>query len=911
MSSYPSGTVTFLFTDIEGSTLLSQLQPEAMKHALVRHHAILRAAIESNSGYVFQIIGDSLSAAFDNALNALNAALQSQRNLRDEPWGEIKPIQVRMGLHTGMVDITDGSMEMPYSGYSTLAFTQRIMSAAYGGQILLSGVTRELLERLLPADVTLRDMGEHHLKNVLHPIHLYQVITADLSADFPPLKTLDSFPHNLPIQLTSFIGREKEIAEIKAAFDSARLVTLTGSGGTGKTRLSQEVGAQLLTNFQHGVWLVELAPLSDESQIIPALAQVFGLQELPFNPLAKLVDDYLRDKRLLLLLDNCEHLIAACAQLADHLLHRCAGLKILASSREALGIAGEVAYHTPSLEDSESTQLFVERAHAANSNFKLTEANQSAVAQICHRLDGIPLAIELAAARTKSLSAEQIASRLDDMFRLLVGGSRTALPRQQTLRALIDWSYDLLSDEEKRLLRFGSVFVGGWTLDALEFVADNPNTLELMEQLVNKSLVVTEEREGEMRYFMLETIRQYGREKLFEAKQASAARDRHFIHFKNSSTGLWDLSHLSSEFEIQRLKSMQEEIENLRAAFEWGLQNQVQDALELASNMSMSISMMGGQLEGITLLKSAMEKFRALPPVEGEGNRVRKEIYVHGCFSLGNLLQGTNEIMSARSILQEAIAIARELGNQYLLGMCLGMYANASNMIQTDDTIPAAKEALEIFRELNYSSGMAMAYSNLARWEMAHGNFPEGEKYMELMRATMKDTPLSLQSGFLNLSLGVGARLQGRFDRANQYFEDGFKIFKGLGHKGLMAAMTSELAHTQRAMGNFAEAKETYRETIKVFQDYGNLPAVAHQLECFAMIAIVEEEPQRAAQLFGMAAALREATGHKRTDEEEVEHEQFIGRLRSILPDAELKALWMEGRTMTMEKAIEYALERS
>ena len=901
MSSLPSGTVTFLYTDIEDSTRLWQEQPEAMSHAHALHDKILHEAIEANRGYVFQIVGDSFSVAFHNAQDALMATLTAQRELQIGQKDSALQVKARMGLHPGSAEIQpDGK----YEGYVTLASTQRVMSAAHGGQVLISHTTADLLSKL-PEQVSLRDMGEHQLKSLRAPLQLYQLVATDLMQDFPPIESLNQFPNNLPIQLTSFIGCEKEIAEIKSALESARLLTLTGSGGTGKTRLSQEVGAQLLTNFHHGVWLVELAPLSDESQIIPALAQVFGLQEPPFNPLSKLVDDYLRDKKLLLILDNCEHLITACARLADHLLHQCAGLKILASSREALGIAGESAYHTPSLGDSESTQLFVERAHAASSNFKLSDANRSAIAQICHRLDGIPLAIELAAARAKLLSAEQIASRLDDMFRLLVGGSRTALPRQQTLRALIDWSYDLLSDEEKRLLQFASVFVGGWTLEALEFVAGDPNTLELLEQLANKSLVVTEEREGEMRYFMLETIRQYAREKLFEAKQASVARDRHFIHYKNRSSGLWDISRLSSESEIQRLKSLQGEVENLRAAFEWGLQNHVQDALELASNMSMSII----PIEGIAILKPAMEKFRALPPVEGDANRVRKKIYAHGCFSLGTLLQGTNEIMLSRSTLQEAIAIARELDDKHLLGVCLETYASGSNMIKADDTIPAAKEGLELFRELNSNSGMAMAYANLVGWEMMHGNFHEAEKYMNLMRATMKDAPISIQSGFSHLGLGVYSRLQGRFDLAQHYFEEGLKIFKRLGHKGMTAVMTSEIAHTQRALGNFVEAKKTYQETIKVFQDHGNLPAVAHQLECFAMIAIVEEEPQRAAKLFGAADALRETTGHQRTDQEQGEHEQFISRLRSILPEAEFKALWVDGRAMTMEQAIKYALE--
>jgi predicted ATPase/class 3 adenylate cyclase len=905
MTSPPSGTVTFLFTDIEDSTRLWQEQPEAMSRAHALHDRILREAIEANHGHVFQVVGDSFGAAFHNAQDALTATLAAQRGLQSGQDDPALRVKARMGLHTGSAEIQpDGK----YEGYVTVASAQRVMSVAHGGQVLLSHTTADLLGKL-PEQVSLREMGEHQLKSLRAPLRLYQLVASDLSQDFPPIQSLNQFPNNLPTQLTSFIGREKEIAEIESALQSGRLVTLTGSGGTGKTRLSQEVGAQLLTSFQHGVWLVELAPLSDESQVIPALAQVFGLRELPFSPLAQIVDDYLRDKKLLLILDNCEHLIAGCARLADHLLHQCAGLKILASSREALGIAGEIAYRTPSLGDSESTQLFMERAHAANSSFKLTEANRSAIVQICHRLDGIPLAIELAAARTRLLSAEQIATRLDDMFRLLVGGSRTALPRQQTLRALIDWSYDLLSDREKRLLQFASVFVGGWTLEALEFVADDPDTLELLEQLVNKSLVVNAESAGQMRYFLLETIRQYGREKLFEAKLASTARDRHFTHFKNISDGLWDVSRLAGESALQRLKSLQGEIENLRAAFEWGLQNHVQDALELAANMAMSITMMGAQIEGIDLLKSAMEKHRALPPVEGDAARVRKEVYAHGCFSLGALLQGTGEIVRSRATLKEAIDIARELGDQRLLGVSLEMYASAGNMLKEPDTVAVAQEGLEIFRQLQYSPGLAMGYANLARWETVHGDFREGEKYMDLMRATMEETQISFQSGFVYLGLGIGARLQGQHKLAIHHFEDGLEISKRLAHKGLMAIMTSEIAHTQRAQGDFTKAKNTYRQTIKVFQDQGNRPAVAHQLECFAMIAIVEEDPQRAATLFGAAEAVRERTGHQRTDEEQVEHEQFLVRLRSMLPEAEFQALLTDGRAMTMERAIEYALE--
>jgi predicted ATPase len=760
----------------------------------------------------------------------------------------------------------------------------------------------------LPGDITLHDLGEHRLKDLTRPERIFQINHPELPGEFPPINSLDAFPNNLPIQLTSFIGREKEISEIEASLISSRLVTLTGSGGTGKTRLSIEVGTQLLPNFPNGVWLIELAPLSDESQIIPALSQAFGLQELPFNPLANLVTDYLRDKKLLLILDNCEHLIPACARIADDLLHQCAGLKILASSREALGIAGEVAYRTPSLAESESTSLFVDRAKAANSKFSLTDSNASSVAHICHRLDGIPLAIELAAARTKLLSVDQIAARLDDLFRLLVGGSRTALPRQQTLRALIDWSYDLLSEEEKNLLRIASVFVGGWRLEALEAVSEDPNTLEHLEGLVNKSLVVTEEHESEMRYFLLETIRQYAREKLFEAKQSSATRDRHFVYFNKLTEGLWNVYRITSEIEIERHKAIQVEMDNLRAAFDWGVQNNLEDMLDLAANIAMSLSWSGGQLEGTAMLKMTLEKFRALPPAENDVRHKREELLMRACFSLGTISVGLGDIMLSRDALQEAIKIARQLGDKFMLGYSLEMFSNSSIFIKSEDSLPTAQEGLEIFKELNDNAGLAMAYSNLSRWEGINGNLVESRKYLALLQEITKDIPLSFQSGILLLGLAYNARFLGQFETAKKHFEAGLKMFERVGHKGFVTVMTAEIAHTERAMGNYAKAKNTYKETIKEFQDMGNRPAVAHQLECFAMIAVVDEEPQRAAKLFAAAEAIREVTGHKRTDEEEAEEAQFVSRLRAMLAQTAFNTLLMEGNALTMEQAIQLAL---
>ena len=908
MNHLPSGTVTFLFTDIEGSTKLAQQYPDAMPALLARHREILQGSIQAQNGYVFQVVGDSFSVAFHSASDALKAALDAQRVLHHEDWTSA-PIKVRMGIHTGAAHLADDpNIEGPYVGYATLALTQRIMSAAHGGQILLSQSTYELTRDELAGKSQFIDMGEHHLKSILRPVRLYQLNAPGLPFNFPPLKTLEYSPHNLPEQLTSFIGREKEIADIKVLLRSSRLVTLTGSGGTGKTRLSQEVGAQELINFPQGVWLIELASLTDPSQIIPAMAQVFGLQELPFNSLANIVLDYLRDKKCLLILDNCEHLIQACAHLADDLLHQCVGIKILASSREALGIAGEVSYYIPSLGTTESTQLFLDRARAVNSNFKLTDANAASIAQICTRLDGIPLAIELAAARVKLLSPEQIAARLDDRFRLLVGGSRTALPRQQTLRALIDWSYDLLSEAERQLLQVVSVFVGGWTLDALETVADDPNTIEHLEQLVNKSLVVTEERESEMRYFMLETIRQYAREKLFDAQHMSAARDRHFFYFDELSENMWET--LSSPL-ASWLDKVGDEIENFRAALEWGLENHVEENVRLAANFCAASTMLSIPAEGVRMITVAVARARSLPPVEGEAEIRRQKLIARALYVQAMIGLGVGNMPLVLQVLQEAIAISRATGDKRVLGYSLEVYYTATTFINELDGEKAAQEALHIFsHEVNDHLGLAMAYMNMARLSLSKGNEREKEQYIGKLREMVHEMPRSFYVSMFILGIGMNERLRGNYNSAREIFEDGLKLFKSLRSKHFVLVMRSELGHVERQSGSLVQARSIYQETIKGWQDLGNRSAVAHELECFGFLAISDEEPQRAAKLFGSAEALRERNQSPMADYERVEYDRAVPQLRSMLTETEFNALRGEGRSMTMEQAVEFALEK-
>ena len=685
MSELPSGTVTFLFTDIEGSTRLWQEKPQAMSISQARHDAILREAIKSNNGSIFQLVGDSFSAAFRNAPDGLCAALSAQRGLQAEKWGSTGAIRVRMGLHTGAAEISPSEPNMYSEGYTTIASTQRVMSAAHGGQVLLSQTTHDLLQNDLPQEVSLRDMGEHRLKDLRNPLHLYQLVAPELPQDFPPIKSLNTLPNNLPVQLTSFIGREREMAEAKRLLEATRLLTLTGPGGTGKTRLSLQLATDVLDAFPAGVWLVELAPLSDPALVPQTVASVLGVREQPGRPLVDTLIDYLRAKSILLVLDNCEHLIDACAQLATNLLSACPRIKILPSSREALGVAGETAYRVPSLSlpdarhstpealrQSEAVLLFVERAQAAQPHFALTAQNLSAVAQICQRLDGIPLALELAAARVRLFTVEQIAARLDDRFRLLTGGSRTALPRQQTLSALIDWSYDLLSEAEREALARFSVFSGGWMFESAEAVI-GPETLDLLSHLVDKSLVVAEEiaQAGETRYRLLETIRQYARDKLFESGRVSTARDLHLAAYLQLAAQAEPM--LEGTQMLGWLDRLEIELDNIRAALEWALERNPETALQLAVSLTAFWRSRGYLTEGRRWLVESMTRLTALPHTEGEAARAHLALRAKGLSAAGTMAFALGELNAARAWLDESAALARQIGEQRTLGGALGM----------------------------------------------------------------------------------------------------------------------------------------------------------------------------------------------------------------------------------------------
>lgn len=925
MSNLPSGTVTFLFTDIEGSTKLWERYPEAMKPALAKHDSNLREAIESNHGQIIKTTGDGVHAVFSTALDGINAALGAQRNFEASKFLENSEVslRVRMGLHTGEAELRDGD----YYGQS-LNRAARIMSIGHGGQILLSEVTAQVAREHLPVDTNLINLGKHHLKGLVQPEQIHQLAAPDLQKEFPALTSIGTATNNLPTQLTSFIGRERELREAKEKLKSARLLTLIGPGGTGKTRLSLQLAAEALPDFSDGVWLVEMAPLADPALILQTIASVLNVRAQMGMQLKDIVIDYLRAKNLLLILDNCEHLVEACAQMTDHFLHHAPNMKIIASSREALGIGGETVYRVPSLslpnqaEASRealagiaSIQLFVERARAANPKFDLTEKNASSVAQICRRLDGIPLALELAAARVTVFPAEQIASRLDDRFKLLTGGSRTALPRQQTLRALIDWSYDMLSEDERALLRRLSVFAGGWVFEAAESICNDLDVLNLLTQLVNKSLVTMDEEGDEPRYRLLETVRQYARDKLMEAGEAEQMRNRHLDYFVQL-TEIAEQELLESTA-LTWVNRLEEEYDNLRAAFEWGMENNVLAVLKMAYSLQYFWYRRGYETEGCKWVKEALERLQSLPAVEGDpsissGARERMTVAAKAWQAMAFLASSQGDFSNAIAASRKCEELARQTGDKRLLATVLAFGASSKMMSGGDPAYAneVMDEVLSIAREADDPFALSMAYGMIGMHLLWNDPDPtKGNEYVSKGLALLKNTPHHFWQTMFLFGLGMMARFQGRFDEARERFTPLLAVFRDMGDQRRTNMIHSECAHMERLEGRHDKAESMYRETILEWQRLGHRAAVANQLECFAFIAKVHEQPERAIKLLGAAEGLREIIKIPMSEMEQVEYDREEADLKVNLGEKEFTSLWAEGKSMTMEQAIQFVLE--
>jgi len=793
---------TFLFTDIEGSSRLWESDPARMGAALSGHDAIVRQAVRDNRGNIVKMTGDGVHAAFADPLDGVRAALQLLSMLTDPAKTNDVALHVRCGLHAGVEERRDND----FFG-NAVNRAARIMSTAHGGQILLSQAVATLVRDRLPPGVALLDLGSVRLRDLANPERIYQVVHPQLRQEFPALRSLEATPNNLPQQITSFIGRGRELAEAKGLLGSARLLTLFGVGGIGKTRLSLQLAADVMDDYPDGVWFVELAPVANELGVPHAVASTVGVKETPGHPLLDALVRYVKDRKLLLILDNCEHLVAACARLATQLLKSGPNLKILASSREHLNIAGETTFLVPALASADpqrklvaaalseydATRLFVDRASAVQPAFKVSDKNAAAVADICHRLDGIPLAIELAAARVRALSVETIAARLSDRFRLLVGGDRSALPRQQTLRALIDWSYDLLTERERAVLRRLAVFAGGWTIEGAEAVVPDgdvqgADVLELLTNLVEKSLVVVDPVGG--RYRLLDTVRQYAQERLDRSGEASDTSTRHLAFFLALAEEARPA--LAGPEQAAWLARLDLERENLLAAHAWcdrakgggELGLRLVHAVKpywftrglLGLGHRVSVEAVGRETaRGHTLarcralhsagqLGCAMGHYGEARAYLEESLKIAREIGDRARVAavlqpLGIAALGQGDVSTARGHLEEALALARELGNRRELAAALNQLAQLHRAEGALDAAePLYAQVLTLARELGDRETVAIGLLNLAIVAIGRGS-DDGVPTMLLEALAIAEEigSKSVGQSVLDLAAGLGA----------------------------------------------------------------------------------------------------------------------------------------------------------
>ena len=660
VSELPSGTVTLLLADVEGSTRLWQTQPEEMTAAIARLDRTVCQVISAHHGVrpIEQGEGDSFVVAFARASNAVACALELQH-------APLAPIRLRIGVHTGEAQLRD---EGNYIG-PTINRTARLRDLAHGGQTVLSGTTNDLVVDGLPADAWLTDLGTHQLRDLPRMERVVQLCHPDLCNDFPPLRTRETVvAQSLPVQFTSFVGREAEMNDVRQVLADNRFVTLTGAGGVGKTRLAVQLAAQIAGGFAGGVWLVDLAPITDPDIVAVAVIRALGLPDQPGRATMDTLLRFVGDRRMLLVLDNCEHLLDASAALVVALLGGCPAVSLVATSREPIGVGGEVSWRVPSLSlADEAIELFTDRARQVRPDFRLTDEDAAAAAEICRRLDGVPLAIELAAARVRVLSLIEIRDGLHDRFRLLTGGARTAVRRQQTLRASVDWSHALLTEPERVLFARLAVFMGGFDLDAAQAVAgggdvERYQVLDLLTLLVDKSLVVAESASGRTRYRLLETVRQYAQEKLGESGQADTVRARHRDYYSAMAALLDTPAPTGHE---QRLEQAATEIDNLRAAFAWSRENSDTGlALALASSLQPFWLARGRIREGLTWFDAALTDQNAHP---GEVAPTVRAGALADNATLDAYAGATDSLEQAC----EALAIAREVDDPALLARAL------------------------------------------------------------------------------------------------------------------------------------------------------------------------------------------------------------------------------------------------
>jgi predicted ATPase/class 3 adenylate cyclase len=885
----PAGTITFLFSDIEGSTVRWETRREAMQRALARHDCLMRGAIESHDGFVFKTVGDAFCCAFENASDAVAAAIEAQRALVSQDWGEVDGMRVRMSIHTGEAELRDGDYFGP-----TVNRVARLLSTAHGEQIVVSRASAAIAEARLPPQTTLRDLGTHRLKDLPAPETVYQLIAAGLRDDFPPLRSIDANPTNIPAALATFLGREEEIAAIEELLANARLVTITGSGGVGKTSTALRVAAATLGAYPDGAFLAELAPLQDPSLVSAAIATAIGFGAL--SRTRRLIEEIgvsLKNKKLLIVLDNCEHLIAAAAEAAEYVLQQCPLVRILATSREALDIPGEQTYRMPSLPENVAVELFAQRARSVQRSFELTEDNTPIVTDIVRRLDGIALAIELAASRVKILSVDRIDKGLDDRLKLLTGGSRTALPRQQTLRAMIGWSYDLLTAQERSFIAQLSIFRGGFTLDAaFEVCADDRfpdwDPLALVMSLAEKSLLVVDPQEHEPRYRLLESTREFALERLKESGAFAAVAARHFGYFLRASESA-HARYFRTNLDRWHAQT-RPDYDNFRAAIDWAFvrRNDRMRGMVLIANLAKSeMPEIGGQIVEAEQEPGAPRNVRA---------RVALGVATHAADRKDTL-----------RFASEAVELLQDAPGEELVDALVRLGASHWKRGHPRLAREYGERALSITRSLNLPNLTGQVLSQVALWIAADGDVELARTYSEEARAVFEalgdTTRLSIvlaNLGELNFCLGdVG----GAFRCVLQGLE--LDVDSNDQHRTIVRHLNAAayLLALGRAGDALEHASKGFELAISWNESFLGTVAIGHLAQLTATFGNYE----RAGRLVGYVDAAYRAQNMVREPTERQGYEITMKRLREVLSDECLAELLAKGAALSEEEAVREA----
>jgi predicted ATPase/class 3 adenylate cyclase len=839
--SLPTGTVTFLFTDIEGSTRLWEAHPDAMRDALGVHDAIFRDVVPACGGAIFKTVGDAICAAFERADDAVRAAVAAQLRLAQQAWpGSIGSIRVRMGIHTGTAQERDDD----YFG-RTVNRVARFMSIAHGGQILVSGTAEALLRHAQLDDISLRDLGEHRLKDLSEPEPAFQVIAEGLATAFPSLSSLDAHPNNLPSQASSFVGRTAELAALAHALDDNRLVTLAGPGGIGKTRLALHCAADVIGRFKDGVWFVEFASLADPALIAQTVAGVLRIREVPHEALDASLMHALERKQLLLVFDNAEHLLHPVAALAKALVARCPHLRILATSREPLYLDGERVYRLLPLEsDVESAALFLDRARSAKPDLALYDGDQERIVRICRRVEGIPLAIELAAARVALLGLAELDARLEQRFRVLVSRDRTRAERHRKLWETIDWSYRLLDAEERRFAAELAIFNGSFTLEACESILPHGDaSLDLLESMVAKSIVAVHGGASGYRYVIYDAIREY----LAEIMGASTLlHQRHFAYY--AALGASGRDQSSPDLHGAWLESVGREIVELRAALSWAFENRHADGVQLLFDVSRFWDIRNHHAEGLDWVRRGLA-LADLPPA------VRASLLRRAAmFAIARL-----ENADAASLTQECLAAYEQIGD--ISGAGEALFDLGSIALRMGDEASAAENywlALDKLRAGKNVRGEAMVLIHLTILAFNNADLDAAGEFLRKaaeLAATIGDAHLDAHVTGFRASLEYR---RGNLDAALQLNRETLAVRRALDNRFGIAEALARLTIIHLVRAEIAEARAAARESFAIALEIESPPLIIDGFEAFCEIALADRRFDDAARYFGTARFLRQ-----------------------------------------------------